>query len=390
MILLQTSKEDSRRYKRGHGDSNLPRKKLLKNTKKIVIKIGSSIITENNTISETRISELVSDIVSLKKSGYSVVIVSSGSISAGAGALKTSRDNISIPKKQALAAVGQTILMHTWREAFSRAGCEVGQILLTEDDVKDRKRFINARHTFNTLLEMGIIPVVNENDSVVIKEIKFGDNDILSAHVTNIVEADLLILLSDVNGFYNDLSDPEPVEEIYEITKDVIAKAGGSGSVHGTGGMLSKIRAAEVIIKCGEKMIIANGMVKGILSKIVKGEKTGTIFIGNEPLCSRKRWIAFNMKTAGKIKIDDGAVKALKQQKKSLLSTGVIDIEGRFYMGDAVEILNKNGETVGKGIVNYNFSELQTIKGKKTGQIKDILESSYFDEVINRDDLIIY
>jgi glutamate 5-kinase len=368
----------------------LPRKKILKDTKKIVIKIGSSIITENDVISGTRISELVSDIISLKKSGYSVVIVSSGAISAGAGALKINRENISIPKKQALAAVGQTILMNTWREAFSRSGCEVGQILLTEDDIKDRKRFINARHTLNTLLEMGIIPVVNENDSVVIKEIKFGDNDILSAHVTNIVEADLLILLSDVNGFYNDLSDPEPVEEICEITKDVIAKAGSPGSIHGTGGMLSKIRAAEVIIKCGEKMIIANGRIKGILSKIVKGEKTGTIFIGNEPLCSRKRWIAFNMKISGKISIDDGAEKALKYHKKSLLSTGITDIEGRFHLGDAVEILNKNGEIVGKGIVNYNFSELQTIKGKKSGQIKDILGSSYFDEVINRDDLIIY
>ncbi len=372
------------------GDVILPRKKLLKNTKKIVIKIGSSIITENDVISGARISGLVSDIVSLKKSGYSVVLVSSGAISAGAGALKVGRENISIPGKQALAAVGQTILMNTWREAFSREGCEVGQILLTEDDVKDRKRFINARHTFNTLLEMGIIPIVNENDSVVIKEIKFGDNDILSAYVTNIVEADLLILLSDVNGFYNDLSDPEPAEEICEITKDVISKAGGSGSKHGTGGMLSKIRAAEVIIKCGEKMIIANGRIKGVLLKIMKGENIGTIFIGNEPLCSRKRWIAFNMKASGKLKIDDGAVKALKQHKKSLLSTGVIDIEGRFHLGDAVEILNKNGDLVGKGIVNYNFSELQTIKGKKTGQIKDILGSSYFDEVINRDDLIIY
>ena len=368
----------------------MPRKKFLKDAKTIVVKIGTSIITDNGVISKARITGLVSDIAALKNSGYQVVIVSSGAISAGAGALKMSRENISIPVKQAFAAVGQTILMNTWREAFLKAECEVGQILLTEDDVKDRRRFINARHTFSSLLEMGIIPIVNENDSVVIKEIKFGDNDILSAHVTNIVEAELLILLSDVEGFYNDLSDPEPVEEICEITKDVIARAGGSGSIHGTGGMLSKIRAAEVIIKCGEKMIIANGKVKGILSRIINGEKIGTLFIGNEPLCSRKRWIAFNMKTAGKIVVDDGAEKALRQHKKSLLSTGVIDIEGRFHLGDAVEIVNKNGGIVGKGIVNYNFMELQTIKGKKTSQIKDILGSSYFDEVINRDDLILY
>ncbi len=368
----------------------MPRKKLLKDVKKIVVKVGTSTITENDKISVMRISELVSGIISLRKSGYSVAIVSSGAISSGAGALNISRENISIPRKQALASVGQTILMNNWRENFLKEGYEVGQILLTEDDVKNRKRFINARHTFNALFELGIIPIVNENDSVVINEIKFGENDILSAHVTNIVEADLLILLSDVDGFYNDLSDPEPVEEIYDITRDIIAKAGGAGSVHGTGGMLSKIRAAEVIIKCGEKMIIANGRINGILPRIMKGEKIGTIFIGKESLSSRKRWIAFSMKSSGKIKVDSGAVNALVNRKKSLLSTGIIDIEGKFRPGDAVEIINPDGNIIGKGIVNYNFHELQTIKGKKTKEIKDILESSYYDEVINRDDLILY
>jgi glutamate 5-kinase len=368
----------------------LPRKKLLKDVKKIVVKVGSSTITENDKISGPRIAELVSDIVSLKKSGYSIVIVSSGAISSGAGALKISRENISIPRKQALASVGQTILMNKWRESFLKEGCEVGQILLTEDDVKNRKRFINVRHTFNELLEMGIVPIVNENDSVVIKEIKFGENDILSAHVTNIVEADLLVLLSDVDGFYNDLSDPEPVDEIHDITRDVISKAGGSGSIHGTGGMLSKVRAAEVIIKCGEKMIIANGRTGKVLSRIMKGEKIGTIFVGKELLCSRKRWIAFSLKSAGTIEIDSGAVKALVSHKKSLLSSGIISTEGKFQPGDAVEIMNPEGEIIGKGIVNYNFNELQLIKGKKTSEIKDILESSYYDEVINRDDLILY
>jgi glutamate 5-kinase len=368
----------------------LPRKKLLKDVKRIVVKIGTSTITENDVLSGTRISEIVSDIKLLIKSGYSVIIVSSGAISAGAGALKISRENISIPKKQALAAVGQTILMNEWRNYFLKEGLDVGQILLTEDDVKNRTRFINIRHTFNSLLEMNAVPIVNENDSVTTKEIKFGDNDILAAHVTNIVEADLLILLSDIDGFYNDLSDPEPVEEILEITKNIISKAGGSGTVHGTGGMLSKIRAAEVIIKCGEKMIIANGRIKNILSRIMKGEKIGTIFIGENQLSSRKRWIAFSMKSTGKIKIDDGAVKALKQRKKSLLSTGILDIDGRFRPGDAVEIINLNGEIIGKGIVNYNFNDLMTIKGKRTDEIKKLLESSYYDEVINRDDLILY
>lgn len=368
----------------------MPRKKLIKRTKRIVVKIGTSIITEKGKLSRSRISAIVSDVVSLVKAGYSIVIVSSGAISAGAGALKVSRENITIPKKQALASVGQTVLMNEWRQCFLKEGYNVGQILLTEDDVKNRRRFINARHTFNSLLEMGIIPIVNENDSVVIKEIKFGENDILSAHVTNITEADLLILLSDVDGFFNDLSDSKPVEEIYEITNEILSKAGGTGSVHGTGGMLSKLRAAEIIIKCGENMVIANGRIKGVLSRIMKGEKIGTIFVGSDKsLSSRKRWIAFNMKSTGSIKIDDGALKALKQNKKSLLSTGVIEVEGRFDLGDAVDILNSSGQMVGKGIVNYSYRELQTIKGKKTDEIKTILGNSYFDEVINRNDLIL-
>ncbi len=368
----------------------MPRKKLIRQTKRIVVKIGSAIITENGKISRTRISAIASDIVLLIRSGYSVIIVSSGAISAGAGALKISRENITIPKKQALASVGQTVLMNEWRQCFIKEGFNVGQILLTEDDVKNRRRFINARHTFNTLLEMGIIPIVNENDSVVIKEIKFGENDILSAHVTNIVEADLLILLSDVDGFFNDLSDPGPVEEIYKITDDIVSKAGGSGSIHGTGGMLSKLRAAEIIIKCGEMMVIANGRVDGVLSRIMKGEKIGTIFVGSDKsLSSRKRWIAFNMKSTGSIRIDDGALKALKQHKRSLLSTGIIEVDGRFDLGDAVDILSMSGKVVGKGIVNYSYRELQTIKGKKTEEIKTILGNSYFEEVINRDDLIL-
>ncbi|MBN2041531.1 MAG: glutamate 5-kinase [Spirochaetes bacterium] len=372
----------------------MPRKKLIKRTRRIVVKIGSSIITENGKISRRRLADIASDITLLLKSGFSVVIVSSGAISSGAGALQISRENITIPKKQALASVGQIVLMNEWRKCFLKHGYEVGQILLTEDDVKNRRRFINARHTFNSLLDMNIVPIVNENDSVVVKEIKlgeFGENDILSAHVANIVEADLLILLSDVSGFYNDLNDLKPVEEIFEINQEVINKAGGSGSIHGTGGMLSKVKAAEMIMKCGEMMIIANGREEKILSRIMAGENIGTIFVGcDKSLSSRKRWIAFNMKSSGKIWIDEGALKALRHRKKSLLSSGVTKSEGQFDLGDAVDILNSNDEVIGKGIVNYNFDELKMITGKKTSEIKDILLGTYFDEVVNRNDLILY
>lgn len=363
----------------------------LKDVKRIVVKVGTSIITENGVISIERLSALVSDIISLKKRGYSVALVSSGAISAGAGALKKKRENLSIPEKQALAAVGQAILMKEYRKGFLSSNIDVGQILLTEDDVNDRRRFLNARHTFNKLLEFGVVPIVNENDSVVTKEIRFGDNDTLSAHVANLIEADLLILLSDVDGFCMDLSNPVPVEEIYAINDDIVKCAGGSGSVHGTGGMASKLRAAEIIMRSGEMMIIANGKKRDVLNRIMDGEKTGTLFIDRDKsLSSRKRWIAFNMKAKGNIKIDHGAVAALCERKKSLLSTGIIEIHGVFELGDAVEIFDENEKLIGKGIVNYNNKELAVIRGKRTDEIKTLLGNSYYEEVINRDDLIIY
>lgn len=369
----------------------MPRRELLRKVRRIVVKIGSSLITENGAISNRQILRLVRDIAGLLRKGYEVVVVSSGAISAGCGALKKDRRLMSIPEKQAAASVGQILLMNEYRTCFKKEGFEVGQILLTEDDVKHRRRFLNSRHTMNTLIEMGVVPIVNENDSVVVKEIKFGDNDTLSAHVTNIVQADLLILLSDIDGFYMDLADPYPVEEIYKIDEGLIARAGGSGSVHGTGGMVTKLRAADIIIKSGEKMIIANGNIVGVLGRIMKGEKVGTIFVGRgNSLKGRKRWIAFSASTRGFLTIDDGAVRALVERKKSLLATGVVSFEGKFDLGDAVEIRSFDGVPIGKGIVNYNSEELEKIKGKKTGEIRALLGETFFEEVINRDNLILY
>jgi glutamate 5-kinase len=369
----------------------LPRKELLSNVRRVVIKVGTSIITEGGKISSSKISRLVSDIVSIMERGNEVVLVSSGAISAGSALLDKKRDYSTIPEKQALASVGQIALMNEYRRFFIRSGYEIGQILLTEDDVKHRRRYLNARHTFNSLLKFGVIPIVNENDSVVIKEIKFGDNDTLSAHVANIIEADLLILLSDIDGFYWNLTDAEPVDEICEITEDVLMRAGGTESEWGTGGMATKIRAAEIIIRSGEMMVIANGQEEGILRKIMNGEKTGTLFLGKgKSLSSRKRWIAFSKKTKGAVRVDDGAVNAICNKKKSLLASGITEVAGVFELGDAVEIQDEKGNPIGKGIVNYTNNELQVIKGKKTKEIKNTLGSHYFDEVINRDDMIIY
>ncbi len=369
----------------------MPRKDLLKRVHRIVVKVGTSSITEGGAISSRKIALLTQDLAGVCAVGRQVVLVSSGAIGAGAGALEKRRDMLTIPEKQACAAVGQTILMNEYRACFRRNGLEVGQILLTEDDVKHRSRFLNARHTFNALLEMGVVPIVNENDTVAIKEIKFGDNDTLSAHVANIVEADLLVLLSDVDGFYWNRDDERPVELVARVDDEVRARAGGTGSGQGTGGMTTKLRAAEIIIQSGEMMIIANAAVPGVIGRILKGEPLGTLFAGRRrALGSRKRWIAFNMKTTGKVEIDDGAVQALREKKKSLLATGVTGVSGRFELGDAVEIYSMRGDLVGKGIVNYSDEELGVIKGKKSREIKGLLGGTYFDEVINRDDLIIY
>jgi glutamate 5-kinase len=368
----------------------VPRKNLIKNVKRIVVKVGSSSVTDGGVISGRKIAAIVADIAALADRGYQVVLVTSGAISTGAGTLGKNVKSLTIPEKQACAAVGQTILMNEYRSKFSRRGMNVGQILLTDDDVRHRMRFLNARHTLEALLDLGIIPIVNENDSVAVTEIKFGDNDMLSAHVASLINAELLILLSDVDGFYMDLDDPEPVEEIHHVNEKIIELAGGSGSECGTGGMLSKIRAAEIIIRFGEKMVIANAKTKNILTRILDGEKIGTIFVGrNKPLTGKKRWLVLR-KPAGCVRLDDGAVNAIRVGKKSLLATGITAMDGSFEMGDIVEIAGNDGRCIGKGIVNYSSDELMLIKGKKSSEIKKILGANYYEEVINRDELIVY
>ncbi|OHD70080.1 MAG: glutamate 5-kinase [Spirochaetes bacterium RBG_16_49_21] len=368
----------------------MPRKSVIKHVKRIVVKVGSSSVTDGRGISGGKISKIVGDVADIIKRGYQVVIVSSGAIAAGSASLKKNVKSLTIPEKQAFAAVGQTILMNEYRNKFSRRGLPVAQILLTEDDVRHRTRFTNASHTLETLLHRGIIPIVNENDSVAVNEIKFGDNDLLSAHVTSLINADLLILLSDVNGFYRYRDDPEPVEEVENITDSIVERAGGTGSAFGSGGMLSKIRAAELIMRFGQMMIIANAKEKNVLARIMNGERIGTLFRGrNKPLSGKKRWLALR-KTSGVLILDDGAVQAIRVGKKSLLASGITGMIGDFDMGDIVEISDDRNNKIGKGIVNYACAELDKIKGKKSAEIRKILGENIFEEVIHRDDLMVY
>ncbi len=368
----------------------MPRKTLMKNVKNVVVKVGSSSLTERGRLSVKKISLFVDGVASLIERGCRVTVVSSGAIAAGAAAVKKDRKTLTIPEKQALAAVGQTLLMNEYRKQFRKKGLHVGQILLTEDDVKHRRRFLNARHTLEALLELGIVPIVNENDSVVIKEIKFGDNDTLSAHVASIIDANLLVILSDIDGFYWDLGDSRPLDRVTEITDEVVKRAGGAGSEYGTGGMMTKIEAARMIIQFGEMMVIARGSEESVLQRILDGERIGTVFAGNrKQLSSKKKWLAL-VKRKGTLIVDDGAVEALVAGKKSLLAGGIVRVEGSFDMGDIVEIMNGQKKAVGKGVVNYSSSELHKIMGKKSDEIRAILGIDYFNEVINRDDMLIY
>jgi len=367
----------------------MERSDFFRNTKRIVVKIGSSSITESNTISSTKIAKFALEVAELKRIGYEVAIVTSGAISSGAGVLKLSRNNLTIPEKQAFAAVGQAVLMNEYRKCFDQLGFNIGQILLTEDDMRSRKRFLNARNALDALFKLDVIPVINENDTVTVSEIKFGDNDTLSAHVFNLIEADLLVLLSDIDGFYYNLDDPEPMYEILKINDDIRKRAGGAGTSHGTGGMQTKVNAAEMIMRFGGMMIVADYKENDILKKIMSGEKKGTLFAGEKNnINERKKWISMR-KPRGIIFIDDGAVKALIGGKKSLLATGVIDISGKFDMGDIIEIFDSKNKVIAKGIVNYKSDELHLIKGKKTSEIKNLLNGHFFDEVINRDDMIV-
>ena len=367
----------------------MERIKLFKGIKRVVVKIGTSSITDDERISEARIDGFARQIAGIRESGYEVVIVTSGAISAGAGILGMKRTNLAIPEKQALAAIGQAVLMNEYRACFTRYGCNVGQMLLTEDDMRNRTRFLNARNTLNALIKMDVIPVINENDTVAVNEIKIGDNDTLSAHVYSLVEADLLVLLSDIDGFYNDLKDPEPVHFIDRISDDIRSRAGGSGTDHGTGGMITKINAAEMIMRLGGIIIIADGSDALILQEILQGKERGTLFVGHSvKVNSRKKWISMR-KGKGAVIIDEGAVNAITKNKKSLLASGVTTVNGKFSMGDIVDIVDPGHVAVARGIVNYSSDELEQIKGKKTSEIRNILGIKYFDEVINRDDFIL-
>ncbi|HIJ60825.1 MAG TPA: glutamate 5-kinase [Nitrospirae bacterium] len=362
---------------------------------RLVIKIGSNILADKKSgLKIKRIETISDDISRICALGNEVLIVSSGAITAGMKRLGFVEKPSEVRLKQASAAVGQSILMSAYEKSFNRHNRKIAQVLLTREDLSNRKRYINAKNTLLTLLSFNVIPVINENDTVSTEEIKFGDNDQLAALVAGTVEADWLIILSDVDGLYT--SDPtsnadaELIREVSEITPQIESIAGASRSGVGTGGMYSKILAAKKALAYGIKVNIISGKKSGVLKRLISGKHEGTAFLPTaKSINSRKGWIAFATRPKGALILDDGAIKALVKSGKSLLPSGIKEVQGEFEIGEAVRCLDTKGIKIAKGIVNYSSQDISKIKGKKSHLIEQILGFKYADEVIHRDNLVI-
>ena len=371
------------------------RKKLLKTVKRVVIKIGSRVLTDSDgSLDMAVIGRICDEIAFVRQQGIEVVVVSSGAIAAGRSALGLIDKPKTIPQKQAAAAVGQTRLMHAYEVSLAPSNLQVAQVLLTSEDLESRQRFLNARATLGALLGFGIIPIINENDTVVVEEIKFGDNDNLSALVTNVAEAHLLLILTDIEGFYSadPNSDPDAVliPLVNGITRDIERSAGGSGSSVGTGGMATKVAAAKKAGKNGVATIMVSGKRSGIISAALQGEEVGTLFLpSGTGVNRRKHWIAYTLKPSGKIIVDDGAKSALLKKGKSLLPSGIIQVEGRFERGSCVRLFGLDGVEFARGLSDYSSGESVRLIGRKSTEIEATLGYHYGDVIIHRDNLVL-
>jgi glutamate 5-kinase len=358
----------------------------------IVVKIGSSSLTDKSgKLDKAKLKKFSKEIASLVKAKKKVIIVTSGAIVCGSSHLGIPGKPRTIPEKQAAAAIGQSRLMHEYELAFRENGITAAQILLTRDAIADRTRYINARNTISTLLENGIVPIVNENDTVSVEEIKVGDNDTLSALVASLVGADLLVVLTDVDGFYMKDDDGKPVlvPEVKEITREMEQEA-GRPSEQGTGGMITKVDAGKIAMCSGTTMVIANSSTVGIINGVVSGMMGGTKFLPKiSEQESRKRWLANGLPRKGIITIDGGAETALTKKGGSLLAVGILRADGDFKHGDAVSIIDETGKEVARGLINYSKEEIDKIKGLKTDATQKILGYKSSGEVIHRDNMVI-
>jgi glutamate 5-kinase len=371
------------------------KKLILKRARRVVIKIGSQILSSSEGIEENRLRGLVRDLAELHERKKEIVVVSSGAVAAGMTRLGRKERPKTIPEKQALAAVGQIKLMALYERAFAKFDKSIAQVLLTADDLANRQRYINAKHTFQVLLESSIIPIVNENDTVAVEEMKFGDNDHLSALVATLLEADLLVVLSDVEGVYDKdphaHRDAQLISLISEARGISRAIGGASMSAVGTGGIVTKLGAAEEAAAAGIPTVIASGLQSGVLEKVFDSkEQIGTLILAEQDrLPSRKHWIAYNLKPSGEIVVDQGAQDAVVQKGKSLLPSGLKEVRGAFGVGECVRCLDLAGKEFARGLVNYSAQELNRIRGLHTSRIEKVLGYKAYEEIIHRDDLVV-
>ncbi len=370
------------------------RQELLKGVKRFVIKVGSAVVTSKDGLSKEVLNNLAAEISRFIKQGYEIALVSSGAIACGKKKLALPERPFSLPEKQALAAAGQASLIQTYEELFSLYEQPVAQVLLTREDLEERNRYINAKNTLSTLLKWKVLPIINENDTVAVEEIQFGDNDILSALVAGLIEADLLICLSEVDALYEKDPREDPfarrISVVREITPEVESMAGKRPGRFGRGGMVSKIKAAKIVNSLGIPMIIAHGKTPLILERIFSGEELGTIFLPQQRSISGKRfWILYHLKPEGRLYLDEGAVEAIVRKGKSLLPAGIKKIEGDFKKGAKVDCVDKDGKVVATGITNYSSEELQKILGAKSCEIEKRLGFKGKEEVIHRDNLVL-
>jgi glutamate 5-kinase len=370
------------------------RKDVLSCVRRVVLKLGSSVVTTDNGLDHKTIRNIVDAVCAYKKLGKEFIIVTSGAVAAGVKKMKLKEGARTIPQKQAAASVGQSRLMAVYEQAFDRHEVRIGQMLLTKDDLVDRRRYLNARNTLTTLLGWGVVPIINENDTVMVDEIKFGDNDNLSALVSTLADADLLLTLTDMEGFMDcdPRTNPEAclISLVEDITPEIRRLAGDTSSGVGRGGMASKLEAAAKVRIAGVAMIIAGGKTPDIVSRVMEADLCGTLITpAKERISARKHWIRYNLKPEGEVVVDQGAANAITQMGKSLLPAGIIAVNGSFDDGAAIVVLDSEGTRLAVGLANYSSDEMVKIMGRQTPEIDWILGYRRNDEAIHADNLVL-
>jgi glutamate 5-kinase len=370
------------------------RRRAARDARRIVVKVGSGVLSKRGAHRLRVFTEIARQVSELCDAGRQVVLVSSGSIAMGSRTLGWSHPGRSIPEKQAAAAVGQIGLSELYRRRFARYGKQVAQVLVTRSGLDDRERFLNARRTLVTLLSLGVVPIVNENDTVATEEIRFGDNDSLSATVVNLIAADLLLILTDVDGLHTRVPEPKrrkpPLYGVIEsITPEIERAAGGSTSAFGRGGMVTKLAAARSAAHSGAATVLCNGTARNVITQVADGEPVGTLFASGSRLASRKHWLAFTAHPRGRVVVDEGAVHALVERGRSLLPAGILDVEGSFGIGDPISCVDERDREIARGLAAYASADVNRIKGVSTRRITQLLGYSNGDEVIHRDDLVL-